>query len=103
MPCSTFALLTSRRIMKSAKRNVSHNHVRENGLVSSEQFQELTKVLKKESINLMDEMKRKHVPIFYNWINIKLRCIDETIKLVNNNPILSLNELADFLDQKIET
>jgi hypothetical protein len=56
MPCSTFALLTSRG--GPAKRNVSHNHVRENGLVSSEQFQELTKVLKKESINLMDEMKK---------------------------------------------
>jgi hypothetical protein len=104
MPCSTFVLLTSRRIMKSAKRSVRrHNPLQENGLARSEQFQELTKVLKKESINLIDEMKREHVPIFYDWINSKLLCIDETIKLANKKPILSLNELAESLDQKIET
>jgi len=105
MPCSTFALLTSRRIMmKSAKRSVRrHNPLQENGLARSEQFQELTKALKKESINLTDEMKREHVPIFYDWISSKLLCIHETIKLVNKESVLSLNELAESLDQKIET
>lgn len=51
----------------------------------------------------MDEMKTKHVQIFYNWINSKLHCIDETLKLVDQNPILSINELAECLEQKIET
>ena len=89
--------------MKSAKRRLrGYNSSQENGLVKSEQFQELTKVLRKESINLMDEMKREHIPIFYGWINSKLQCIDETMELVNRRPHISLNELAESLDQKIE-
>jgi hypothetical protein len=90
--------------MNSARKRLrqGHNPLQENGLVKSEQFQELTKVLKKESINLMNEMKREHVPIFYDWINSKLQCINETMELVNKNPVLCLNELAENLDQKIE-
>lgn len=80
-----------------------HDPLLENQLALSEQFQELKKELKNESVNLMDEMKTKHVPIFYSWINSKLQCIDETIELVDQNPVLSINELAEFLDQEIET
>ena len=89
--------------MKSAKRRLRvHNSSQENGLVKSQQFQELTKALRKESINLMDEMKREHIPIFYGWINSKLQCINETIESVNKNPNISLNQLAESLDHKIE-
>ena len=91
-------------MMKTRKRiRPSHNPLLENKLARSEQFQELKKVLKKESLTLVEEMKAKHVPIFYNWINSKLHCIDEILKLVDQNPILSINELAECLDRKIET
>jgi hypothetical protein len=90
-------------MMKTRKRiRPSHNPLLENKLARSEQFQELKKVLKKESLTLVEEMKAKHVPIFYNWINSKLHCIDEILKLVDQNPILSINELVECLDQRIE-
>jgi hypothetical protein len=92
-------------MLKSTRKRLRppHNPLLENKLARSEQFQELKKELKKESLTLMDEMKTKHVQIFYNWINSKLHCIDEILKLVDQNPILSINELAKCLEQKIET
>jgi len=91
-------------IMKSARKSIrqAHSPLLENKLAKSEQFQEIKKKLKTESVNLLNEMKTEHVPIFYSWIDSKLKCIDETVKLVDKNPILSINELAEFLDQKIE-
>lgn len=90
---------------KSTRKRIRPPHIPllENKLAKSEQFQELKKELKKESLTLMDEMKAKHVPIFYNWINSKLYCIDEILKLVDQDPILSINELTECLDRKIET
>lgn len=90
---------------KSTRKRIRPPHYPflENKLAKSEQFQELKKELKNESVNLMNEMRTKHVPIFYNWINSKLQCIDETIRLIDQRPILSINELTDCLDQKIET
>lgn len=89
--------------VNNKKNKAAYNPLLENKLAKNEQFQELKKELKKESANLMDEIKAKHVPIFYNWINSKLHCIDEILKLVDQNPILFINELADCLDKKIET
>jgi hypothetical protein len=72
-------------------------------MAKSEESQELKKKLKKESVSLINEMKVEHVPIFYTWINCKLQCIDDTLQFVDHNPILSVNEIAEYLDQKIES
>jgi hypothetical protein len=88
---------------KRIRRQDSSTNSLENQLTRSEQFQELKEKLKKESVSLINEMKAQHVPIFYDWINRKLQCIDETIKLVDQSLILSINELAEHLDQKIES
>jgi hypothetical protein len=50
--------------MKSTRKRIRlpHNPLLEKKHARSEQFQEL----KKESLTLMDEMKTKHVQIFYN-------------------------------------
>jgi thymidine kinase len=75
----------------------------ENRMAKSEVSQELKKKLKKESVSLTKEMNVEHVPIFYSWINCKLQSIDETLQFVDHNSILSINEIADHLDQRIES
>lgn len=79
--------------MNSTRNRTRHqyNPSLENRMAKSEELQELKEKLKKESVNLVNEMKAEHVPIFYNWINCKLQCIDETLKFVDHNPILSIN------------
>lgn len=69
--------------MKSTRKRIGlpHNPLLEKKHARSEQFQEL----KKESLTLMDEMKTKHVQIFYNWINSKLQIMKTGGPMDNKN------------------
>jgi UDP-3-O-[3-hydroxymyristoyl] glucosamine N-acyltransferase len=74
----------------------------ENCLARSEQFQELDRKLTKEANKLLEEVRAGHVPLFQHWIETKLECIKKSKTLVIQNPNLTINELAQLLDDRIE-
>lgn len=82
-------------------RSNRNKNLLENQLGKSEQFQELKKKLKKEWLYLTNEMRSDHVPIFYHWIARKLEIIDETMRLMDERPVMSINDLASQLDNEI--
>jgi UDP-3-O-[3-hydroxymyristoyl] glucosamine N-acyltransferase len=74
----------------------------ESCLARSEQFQELDKKLTKEANKLLEEVRAGHIPIFQHWIETKLECIKKSKTLVIQNPNLTIHELAQLLDDRIE-
>ena len=43
-----------------------------------------------------------HIPIFQRWIETKLVCINKSKTLIIQNPNLTINELSQLLDDRIE-
>jgi hypothetical protein len=76
--------------------------VEEEGFGRSEQFQELLKKLSKEDNRLHNEIHFDHVSFFQRWIEKKIEFIDQSRKLIVRNPDLTINELANILDNRIE-
>ena len=74
----------------------------ESCLGRSEQFQELDKKLTKEADRLCEEIRMGHIPIFQRWIETKLECISKSKTLIIRNPNLTIHELAQLLDDRIE-
>jgi hypothetical protein len=68
----------------------------------SEQFRELLKKLTKENNRLHDEIQFNHVSFFQRWIERKIEFIGLSENMIQENPDLTINELANMLDNRIE-
>ena len=68
----------------------------------SEQFQELLKKLAKEDNRLHDDIQFDHISFFRRWVEKKIEFINQSRKLIHRNPDLTITELGDILDNRIE-
>jgi hypothetical protein len=71
-------------------------------LTSNDELQELNVRLTAEIQGLEKEINRQHSPAFNGIIERKIELINNTLDMIESNPNIPIQELADLIDYRID-
>lgn len=72
-------------------------------LAPSEELQVLKKRLLNEVKNIYRNLNEEHSPVYQRLLETRVQLIGDTLEMIANKPDIRLDELASFMNDRIET